>query len=191
MVASAAKAKLGALFRNGQDGIIFRLTLENMGHPQPKTPVHCDNATAVGISNNTVKRQRAPAMDMRFFWVGDKVAQEIYHLMWHPGQENLADYQSKAHAGAHHVNVRPYYLHMGNSPRFLPRALRPSTLKGCVGTLQDGYVRRVPLPRVSPLRQSAEPEKCTNTFPRQKCTNTFPRVLVISHLFSRPPINSL
>ena len=121
VVASAAEAKLGALFRNCQDGIIFRLTLENMGHPQPKTPVHCDNATAVGISNNTVKRQRA--MEMRFFWVGDKVAQEIYHLMWHLGQENLADYQSKAHAGAHHVNVRPYYLHMDNSPRFLPRAL--------------------------------------------------------------------
>jgi hypothetical protein len=30
----------------------------------------------------------------------------------------------------------------------LPRATRPSTLKGCVGTLQDGYVRNVPLPRV-------------------------------------------
>ncbi len=145
VVASAAEAELGALFRNCQDGIIFRLTLENMGHPQPRTPVHCDNATAVGISNNTVKRQRARAMEMRFFWVGDKVAQDMYHLMWHPGQENLADYQSKHHVGAHHVNVRPYYLHMDNSPRFLPRALRPSTLKGCVGTLQDGYVRRVPL----------------------------------------------
>jgi hypothetical protein len=30
-----------------------------MGHPQPKTPVHCDNTTAVGIANNTIKRQRA------------------------------------------------------------------------------------------------------------------------------------
>jgi hypothetical protein len=150
VVASAAEAELGALFRNCQDGIIFRLTLENLGHPQPKTPVHCDNATAVGIANNTVKRQRARAMEMRFFWVGDKVAQEIYDLLWHPGQENLADYQSKHHVGAHHANVRPYYLHMENSPRFLPRASRPSTLKGCVGTLKDGYVRRVPLPRVSP-----------------------------------------
>jgi hypothetical protein len=26
----------------------------------------------------------------------------------------------------------------------LPRATRPSTLKGCVGTLQDGYVRASP-----------------------------------------------
>ena len=150
VVASAAEAELGALFRNCQDGVIFRLTLADLGHPQPKTPVHCDNATAVGIAKNTVKRQRARAMEMRFFWVGDKVAQDMYDIGWHPGQENLADYQSKHHVGSHHVNVRPYYLHMDNSPRFLPRAMRPSTLKGCVGTLNDGYIRKVPLPRVSP-----------------------------------------
>ena len=88
-------------------------------------------------------------MEMRFFWVGDKVAQDMYDLTWHPGQENLADYQSKHHAGPHHVKVRPYYIHMDNSPRLLPRAMQPSTLKGCVGTLKDGYIRKVPLPRLS------------------------------------------
>jgi hypothetical protein len=41
-VASAAKAKLGALFLNCKEGIIFRLTLEELGHPQPRTPVHCN-----------------------------------------------------------------------------------------------------------------------------------------------------
>jgi hypothetical protein len=51
VVASAAKAELGS--------IIFRLTLEELGHPQPRTPVHCDNATTVGIANNTIKRQRS------------------------------------------------------------------------------------------------------------------------------------
>ena len=112
VVASTAEAELGALFRNCQDGIMFRTTLHNLGHPQPRTPVHCDNATAVGIASNTVKRQRARAMAMRFMWVGDKIAQQMYKLIWHPGQENLADYQSKHHVGAHHVNVRPYYLHM-------------------------------------------------------------------------------
>jgi hypothetical protein len=59
VVASAAEAELGALFHNCQDGIIFRQTLADMGHPQPKTLVHCDNATAVGITNNTVKRQQS------------------------------------------------------------------------------------------------------------------------------------
>jgi len=91
LVASAAEAELGALFHNSQDGIIFRQTLTDLGHPQPKTPVHCDNATAVGIANKTVKRQRLRAKEMLFFWIGDKVAQDMYQVAWHPGQENLAD----------------------------------------------------------------------------------------------------
>ena len=120
VVASAAEAELGALFHNCQDGIIFWQTLTNLRHPQPKPPVHCDNATAVGIANNTVKRQRLRAMEMHFFWIGDKVAQDMYKVAWHPGQENLADYQSKHHIGSHHVAVRPWYLHTQDSPRYLP-----------------------------------------------------------------------
>ncbi len=146
VVSSAAEAELGALFLNCQEGIIFWLTLEDLGHPQPKTPVHCDNATAIGIANNTIKRQQSRAMEMRYFWVADKVAQDRYQLVWHPGQENLADYQSKHHLGVHHSAVRPYYLHENNSPLVLPRAIKPSTLKGYVGTLQDRYVRNIPLP---------------------------------------------
>jgi hypothetical protein len=95
-------------------------------------------------------------MEMRYFLVGDKVAQDLYSLSWYPGQENLADYQSKHHPGAHHTAVRPYYLHKENPPLELPQAQRPSTLKGCVGTLQDGYIRNVPLPRV-PQEQRASP----------------------------------
>jgi hypothetical protein len=49
--------------------------------------------------------------------------------------------------GCHHIAVRPWYLHMENSPRFLPRAQTPSALKGCVGTLDDRYLHMVPLPR--------------------------------------------
>ncbi len=55
VVASAAEAEFGALYHNCLTGIVFHQTLEAMGHMQPKTPVHCDNATAVGIANNTVK----------------------------------------------------------------------------------------------------------------------------------------
>jgi hypothetical protein len=54
-IASAAEAELGALYHNCQMGIIFRLTLKEMRHPQPKTPVHCDNVIAVGIANNSIK----------------------------------------------------------------------------------------------------------------------------------------
>ena len=47
----------------------------------------------------------------------------------------------------HHAAVCPWYLHEQNSPLLLSRAKAPSALKGCVGTLDDGYVRKVPLPR--------------------------------------------
>ncbi len=57
MVASAAEAKLGTLLNSCHTGIIFQQTLNNLGHHQPKTPVHCNNVTAVGIANNMVKCQ--------------------------------------------------------------------------------------------------------------------------------------
>ena len=156
VVASAAKAELGALFHNCQMRMIFRQTLKDLGHPQPKMPVHCDNAMGVGIASNTIKCQQSQSMAMPFFWVGDKVAQEMYDITWHPGIENLADYQSKHHIGLHHVAVRPYYLHQENSPRILPRATRPSTLKGCVGTLESGYVRNIPLARIPRIQITSQ-----------------------------------
>jgi hypothetical protein len=119
-------------------------------------------------------------METRFFWVHDKVAQDMFALRWHPGQENLADLQSKHHVGSHHIAVRPWYLHVENSPRVLPQAVRLSTLKGCVGTLQNGYIRNVPLPRVVPRVQSAshvtshgaDPDTCYSQVPRvPTCSN--------------------
>jgi hypothetical protein len=127
-----------------------------MGHPQPKTPIHCDNATAVGIANNTIKRQRSRSMEMRFFWIGDEIGQQMYNLKWDPGQENLADYQSKHHIGSHNTAVRPWYLHLENSPRVLPQAKWPSTLKGCVGTLNDGYIHKVPLPQAPLIQHTSQ-----------------------------------
>ncbi len=75
VVSSATKVELGALFLNCKESMIFCLTLEELGHPQPKTHVNCNNTTAVGITNNTVKWQRSHSIEMRYFWVCDEVAQ--------------------------------------------------------------------------------------------------------------------
>ena len=97
-------------------------------------------------------------MEMRFVWVADAVEQGKFNIQYYPGKENLADYQSKHHTGAHHQEVRPWYLHEPNSVQELPRASKPSTLKGCVGTLPDGYLKATPLPQL-PTRQSAPTSK--------------------------------
>ena len=157
VVASAAEAELGALFLNCKEGKIQRLILEELGHPQPPTPIHCDNATATGIANDTVKKQRARSMEMRFFWVTDQVNQRFFNVRWQPGQENLADYFTKHFEPRHHLNVRPWYLHTSKSPTLLPRANAPSSLRGCVGTLPNGYTRASPLPRI-PSTKSRVPQ---------------------------------
>jgi hypothetical protein len=157
IVASAAEAKLGALFLNCKEGMIFPMTLEELGYPQPKTQIYWDNVTAIGIANNTVKRQHLQSMEMRYFWVCDKIAQDAYSVKWHPGQENLADYHNKHHLGPHHQAVCPWYQHEEHSPLVLPQVTPPSTPKGYVGTLPEGYICNVPLPRV-PILQSTSSE---------------------------------
>lgn len=146
VASSAAEAELGALFLNAKLAKILRLTLEEMGHPQPPTPIHIDNSTTVGIVNNTVKRQQSRSMEMRYFWLLDGATQALFDFQYHPGFENLADYPSKAHLGSHHLAVRPIYVHMPTSPRSLKRAAKPSVRRGCVEQVKPSYIHMKPLP---------------------------------------------
>jgi hypothetical protein len=82
-----------------------------MGHPQATTSVQTDNSTASGIANDTIKQQRSKAMDMRLYWVRDRVKQKHFHMHWKPGIFNRGDYFTKHHAPKHHQQVRPQYLH--------------------------------------------------------------------------------
>ena len=148
VAASAAEAELGALFLNAQEAKVIRIVLEELGHPQPPTPIHVDNTTTVGIVNNTIKRQRSRAMEMRYFWLLDGEVQKLFRFHYQPGQENLGDYPSKHHSADIHQHVRPYYVHMDNSPTVLPRAAKPSSRRGCAETLADPYKGKTPLPRV-------------------------------------------
>eukprot|EP00804_Cyclotella_cryptica_P005729 CCRYP_000072-RI/>CCRYP_000072-RI protein AED:0.42 eAED:0.42 QI:0/-1/0/1/-1/0/1/0/186 len=116
--ASAAEAELGALFLNAKEAKIMRLTLHELGHPQPPTPIHCDNSTTIGIVNNTVKRQKSRSMEMRYFWLLENHVNRLFDFQYHPGLENLADYPSKAHPGGHHLSLRPLYVHMPTSLDF-------------------------------------------------------------------------
>ena len=160
VAASAAEAELGALFLNAKEAKIMRLTLEELGHPQPPTPIHIDNTTVVGIVNNTIKRQRSRSMEMRYFWLLDSEAQKYFTYHYHPGQENLADYHTKSFNGKDTTHARPFYVYERNSPKELVRALLPSTRRGCVGKLRDSYLHRRPLPTI-PTYKVHKRTKCS------------------------------
>jgi hypothetical protein len=65
-------------FLNFQEGMIFKATLEDLNHTIPSILVHCDNPTAVGITNNTIKQQRLGAMEMKYFWTRKKDEQKVF-----------------------------------------------------------------------------------------------------------------
>ena len=114
-MSAASEAELGALFFNMKDAIPFRVALEEMGHPQPPTPIVVDNSTAAGVANKTVKQRRSKAMDMRFYWVQDRIEQKQFLVYWRKGAENLADYFTKHHPTRYHVQMRPVYLHSNST----------------------------------------------------------------------------
>jgi hypothetical protein len=91
---SAAEAECGGLYMNAKEAVPMRITLEGLNHPQPATPMRTDNSTADGIMNKTVKQKQSKSMDMRFYWLQDRVEQGQFKKFWAPGKINLADYHS-------------------------------------------------------------------------------------------------
>jgi hypothetical protein len=110
VMASATEAEFGALFHNARDTVPICTALIEMGHPQPATPIQTDNACAAGISNETVKQRRSKAIDMRFYWIRDRIKQGQFVVYWAPGTEKLADYFTKHHSPEHHKLMRSRYL---------------------------------------------------------------------------------
>ena len=77
--------------------------------------------------NGTIKQRRSKAIDMRFYWLKDRVTQKMFRVYWAPGKVNLADYYSKHHPASHVKKVRKIYINEPDSPR---------SLQGCVKALE-------------------------------------------------------
>ena len=73
VLSSAAEAELGALFHKANDANALSLTLQDMGHLQPPTPITTDSKCASGITNETVIQRRSKAIDMQYYWVRDRI----------------------------------------------------------------------------------------------------------------------
>ena len=110
VLASATEAELAALYYSAREACSIRTTLTKMGHPQPPTPIQTDNEVAVGLALNKVKQRRSKAIDMRFYWIRDRIDQGQFLVYWRPGKENDADYFTKHHPTPHHIAQRPRYL---------------------------------------------------------------------------------
>jgi hypothetical protein len=126
VVASAAESEVGACFHNASSGAPLRVTLTELGHIQPPTPLRTDNSTAFGILKETIKKKRSKAMYMRYHWLTDRVRQTQFDVYWRPGRKDLGDYHTKHHSAQHQKDMRGFILHQANILQ---------VLRGCVKLL--------------------------------------------------------
>ena len=110
VLASSAESEVGTLFKNGKIAVALKTILETLGHKQLPIPIKTDNSTASGISNQTIKQSKSRSMDMRFYWIQDRVNQKHILIYWNPGTENLGDYFTKNHPPSHHQSMRTHLL---------------------------------------------------------------------------------
>ena len=145
IMSSATEAEFAGLYHNARDGAMLRTTLTEMGHPQPPTPIQTDNSTASGITNGTVRQRKSKAMDMRFYWIQDRVRQGHFLVYWRPGSTNLGDYFTKHHSTAHHREIRPTYLHIAQRANAAHATKKPAAIRFLQGCVDSPF--RVPMKR--------------------------------------------
>ncbi len=85
VMSSAAEAKLGALFLNAKTAVPARKTLEELDHPQPRTPIQMELKTAKGLINNKIISKATKSIDMKFHWLCCCGAQGQFRFYWGPG----------------------------------------------------------------------------------------------------------
>lgn len=110
VMSSATEAELAALYIMAREAVYIRIILEELGHKQPPTPIQTDNSMADAVINGKVQPKRTKAMDMRFHWLRDRECQKQFKFYWRPGKTNYADYWTKHHSAAHHINMRKEFL---------------------------------------------------------------------------------
>jgi hypothetical protein len=126
VLSSAAEAKIGGLFINAKHAVPQRHLLEEMGHPQPPTPIQTDNTTAHGIANNKIQPKATKSMDMKYHWIRDREAQEQFRIYWRPGPTNKGDYWTKHHPAIVHQNFRQEILTPFHILQALKARVKPS-----------------------------------------------------------------
>jgi hypothetical protein len=110
VMSSASEAETAALFYNCKAAAPLRVTLAEMGHSQPKTPVTTDNSTAQGLITKVMVPKAAKSYDMRFNFLKCRLAQKQFDFIWRRGKDNRADYHSKRHTVKHYIEKRPNFV---------------------------------------------------------------------------------
>ena len=114
-----------------------------MGWKHVPTAIEVDNSTAVVIATNEFYQNKSKVMDMRFYWINNRIKQGQFRVFWRSGLEKLGDYHYKHHTTEHHIAILPKYLH-GPKQRLL---------RGCVNLTVTVSSTAQQIPTLNPTKQ--------------------------------------
>jgi hypothetical protein len=80
------EAEVAGTFVNAKEGVNVRKILNNIRHPQPRTPLLTENLTTFVIVSGKMKQQWSKAINMHFYWLKDWEAQNQFIMFWAPGK---------------------------------------------------------------------------------------------------------
>jgi hypothetical protein len=95
VVASVAEAEFAGGFQVAQLAVYYQRILYDLGYPQPPTIIRIDNTVAIGLATASINAKRSKSMDMRFFWIVDRVKQGQFIIKHIRGEWNIADHFTK------------------------------------------------------------------------------------------------
>jgi hypothetical protein len=93
----SGEAEYGGAYAAARIATEERRILANMGHPQPPTPLYCDNECAIGLVSDTITPKMS--IDMRFHWLRDRVRQGQF-VISHQICSRPAKHRGLLHEGA-------------------------------------------------------------------------------------------
>ena len=103
-----AEAEYAGLYAAARIATEERKILANMDHPQPATPLFCDNEVAIGIAADTVSQRMSKATDMCLHWIRDRVRQGDFRVVFIRGLHNVTDFFIKPLPVARHRVLDPF-----------------------------------------------------------------------------------
>ena len=110
IVSSVCEGEVAAGFLLAQLAMSFRVNLNAMGYPQDRTLLTTDNQCAEGIANKSTKLKRSKAMDMRYFWLRDRVEQGDFQVKWRSNTKSLADFFTKTLPTKEFLEMRKKFI---------------------------------------------------------------------------------
>ena len=110
VMSSAGETEAASAYLNCKMALPLRIALEEIGHPQPKTPVIVDNILIIGLLTSAMTPKRSKVYDIRTNWMKYREIQQQFVSIWKPGTDNRGDYHTKVHPPNVYKNKKDYVL---------------------------------------------------------------------------------